>query len=101
VIRCPHCATEFVPAHVALTKTQHETLVYLAAYIDRNGFAPSFEEIADNFGLASLSSVFDRLTDLARKGVIRRTYNEIRAITILVRPDELQRCTPKNAEASA
>lgn len=89
MIRCPQCAHEFIPAHAPLTRIQHETLVYIAAYIDRNGFAPSFDEIADNFGLRSLSSVFDRLSGLQRKGFIHRAYNESRAITILIQPSEL------------
>ena len=94
MIRCPHCAKEFVPQHVSLTRRQHETLTYLAAYIDRNGFAPDFNEIAANFGLRSGASVFERLSELEKKGVIQRSYKEVRGIAILVRPDELQAARP-------
>ncbi|HEU4563934.1 MAG TPA: transcriptional repressor LexA [Gemmatimonadaceae bacterium] len=66
-----------------LTKRQREILDYLAGYSDINGFAPSFEEIARNFNYNSLATVHEHLSNLERKGYIRRAYNESRAIEIL------------------
>ena len=66
-----------------LTKRQREILNYLTAYTEQNGFAPSFEEIAANFKYNSLATVHEHLTNLERKGYIKRTYNESRAIEIL------------------
>lgn len=66
-----------------LTKRQREILTYLQGYAEENGFAPSFEEIAAQFNYNSLATVHEHLTNLERKGYIRRTYNESRAIEIL------------------
>ena len=66
-----------------LTKRQREILTYLSAYSEQNGFAPSFEEIAEQFNYNSLATVHEHLTNLERKGYIKRNYNESRAIEIL------------------
>ena len=68
---------------MTLTRKQREILDYLAAAIDRNGYAPSFEEIAGQFGYQSLATVHEHLSNLERKGYIRRGYNESRAIEVL------------------
>src|SRR6478736_5839014 len=66
-----------------LTKRQREILNYLTSYSEQNGFAPSFEEIAENFDYNSLATVHEHLTNLERKGYIKRSYNEGRALEIL------------------
>jgi len=68
---------------MSLTKRQREILTFLSVYTDENGYAPSFEEIAENFGFTSLATVHEHLSNLERKGYIRRGYNESRAIEIL------------------
>ncbi|HTT67435.1 MAG TPA: transcriptional repressor LexA [Gemmatimonadales bacterium] len=70
---------------VPLTKRQREILDYLTGYIGDHGFAPSFEEIASAMKYASLATVHEHLTNLERKGVIRRAYNESRSIEVLSR----------------
>jgi repressor LexA len=76
-----------------LTKRQREILSYLGSYTDEHGYAPSFEEIAEQFGYSSLATVHEHLSNLERKGYIRRSYNESRAIEIL--PSDL---TPRAVE---
>lgn len=66
-----------------LTKRQREILSYLSEYSESNGYAPSFEEIAEHFNYNSLATVHEHLTNLERKGYIKRSYNESRAIEIL------------------
>jgi repressor LexA len=68
-----------------LTKRQREILDFLTGYIDEKGYAPSFEEIADTMGYASLATVHEHLTNLERKGVIRRSYNESRGLEVVSR----------------
>lgn len=72
-----------------LTKRQREILTYLQTYSDENGYAPSFDEIARQFNYNSLATVHEHLTNLERKGYIKRSYNESRAINIL--PSEVFR----------
>ena len=66
-----------------LTKRQREILDFIAAQIEAKGYAPSFEEIARQFGFQSLATVHEHLTNLERKGCIRRAHNESRAIEIV------------------
>jgi repressor LexA len=68
---------------MSLTKRQREILTFLSLSSDEHGYAPSFEEIAENFGFTSLATVHEHLSNLERKGYIRRGYNESRAIEIL------------------
>ncbi|MDX2120518.1 MAG: transcriptional repressor LexA [Gemmatimonadota bacterium] len=66
-----------------LTKRQSEILRYLQEHIRDQGYAPSFEEIAEHFNFQSLATVHEHLTNLERKGYIHRTHNESRAIEVL------------------
>jgi repressor LexA len=66
-----------------LTKRQREILDYLSTYEASNGYAPRFEEIARQFNYNSLATVHEHLSNLERKGYIKRSYNESRAIEIL------------------
>ncbi|MBI2072757.1 MAG: repressor LexA, partial [Gemmatimonadetes bacterium] len=53
-----------------LTRRQKQILDYLESYIRSNGYAPSFEEIAEHFSFHSLATVHEHLTNLERKGYI-------------------------------
>lgn len=68
---------------MSLTRRQREILTFLAEYSDDHGYAPSFEEIADRFGYSSLATVHEHLSNLERKGYIKRSYNESRAIELI------------------
>ena len=69
-----------------LTKRQKEILDHIEGFIAERGYAPSFEEIAHYFGYSSLATVHEHLSNLERKGFIRKSYNESRSIE-LVKPD--------------
>src|SRR3989442_14627611 len=66
-----------------VTGPQREILDYIAKHLEEKGYAPSFEEIARQFGFQSLATVHEHLTNLERKGYIRRTHNESRAIEVV------------------
>ena len=66
-----------------LTKRQSEILDFVRGYITDQGYAPSFEEIAQRFEFQSLATVHEHLSNLERKGYIRRAHNESRAIEVL------------------
>jgi repressor LexA len=65
---------------MALTKRQREILDFIESFIQTSGYSPSFEEIADFFGYRSLATVHEHLSNLERKGYIRRNYNESRSV---------------------
>jgi len=66
-----------------LTKRQKELVDYLDAYIVKAGYAPTLEEIGQHFGLSSLATIHKHLTNLERKGMIRRKWNRSRALEVL------------------
>ncbi|MDZ7780137.1 MAG: transcriptional repressor LexA [Gemmatimonadota bacterium] len=69
-----------------LTKRQKEILDYMTTFIDERGYAPSFEEIAESFGYGSLATVHEHLSNLERKGYIRKSYNESRSVELVSQP---------------
>ncbi len=71
-----------------LTRRQKQVLDYLQSYIQTQGYAPSFEEIAEHFTFRSLATVHEHLTNLERKGYIRRGHNESRSIVVVPAPGQ-------------
>lgn len=66
-----------------LTEKQRTIYNFIKAYIESHDIAPSYEEIKSSFGFRSLSTVFEHVRTLERKGVITRgRSNEKRAIRI-------------------
>ena len=68
---------------MALTKRQREVYDFISAFVTKNGYSPSFEEIGDGMGLSSLATVHKHLTNLETKGMLKRDYNRSRSIDIL------------------
>jgi repressor LexA len=71
---------------MALTKRQKEVLNYLVSFLNKNGYSPSFEEIARALKLTSLATVHKHLSTLEKKGFIRRGYNQSRSIEVTQLP---------------
>src|SRR5437867_5368030 len=69
-----------------LTKRQKELLDFLRAYIAEHGYAPTLDEIGRHFALGSLATVHKHLTNLERKGRIRRLANHSRALELTEAP---------------
>ncbi len=70
-------------AGATLTKRQKELLDFLDNYIQRHGFAPTLDETGKHFGLTSLATVHKHLTNLERKGLIRRRSGLSRALEVI------------------
>ena len=66
-----------------LTKRQTMILDYIVRQIDAKGYPPSVREIGEAVGLQSTSTVHSHLTQLERKGYIRRDPTKPRAINVL------------------
>lgn len=66
-----------------LTKRQKEIFDFIEESIREQGYAPTLEEIGRQFGLSSLATVHKHLTNLERKGVIRRKWNRSRALDVV------------------
>lgn len=68
---------------MAVTRRQKEVLDFIAGFIQRKGYSPSFEEMAHGLGLKSLATVHKHITNLHNKGLLHRDYNRSRSIDIL------------------
>jgi len=71
-----------------LYKRQKQILDYINQNIDKYGYAPTLTEIAQKFGLSSLSTVHEHLSVLEKKGLIRRYKGAVRGIEVLDRVKE-------------
>ena len=70
-------------APMAITRRQKEILDFLERFVGRNGYSPSFEEIARGMGLKSLATVHKHITNLEKKGMLDRVHNRSRSIDVL------------------
>jgi repressor LexA len=75
---------------MTLTKRQKEVLDYLVGFLNKNGYSPSFEEIAGSLKLTSLATVHKHLSTLEKKGFIRRGYNQSRSIEVMQLPKPIR-----------
>jgi repressor LexA len=78
-------------ASMALTKRQKEFLDFLAGFLDKKGYSPSYEEIAEGLSLASLATVHKHIMALEGKHYIKRGFNQSRSLEIAARYYEEQR----------
>ncbi|HEX7828662.1 MAG TPA: FeoC-like transcriptional regulator [Thermoanaerobaculia bacterium] len=85
--RCPKCGQVIRDNPHPLTERQHEVLAFLREYIAANGYAPSYGEIAAHFQFKTQATVHEHLTNLERKGHLRRRYNESRSIELVEATD--------------
>jgi repressor LexA len=68
---------------MAITRRQKEVLDFLSGFTSRNGYSPSYEEIASGLGLSSLATVHKHVTNLQNKGMLQRAHNRSRSIDVL------------------
>ena len=71
-----------------LTRRQKEILDFVSRHIEKKGYAPTIEEISEQFGLSSLATVHKHLTNLQQKGLIKRLSNRSRAMELV--PSEMK-----------
>src|SRR6202022_3775416 len=68
---------------MAVTRRQKEILDFLETFVTRNGYSPSFEEIARGMGLKSLATVHKHTPNLEKKGKLCRAPNPSRPLAAL------------------
>ncbi|RRA49729.1 transcriptional repressor LexA [Acidipila sp. EB88] len=78
---------------MAVTRRQKEVLDFIAGFVERQGYSPSFEEIARGLNLKSLATVHKHITNLQTKGILQRGHNRSRSIDVLPQP-RAQRAAP-------
>lgn len=68
---------------ISLTPLQSEAKRYLVKHIEKYGFAPTVQDVADHLGIKAKSGGHRLLTMLEKRGHIRRIPYCPRAIEIL------------------
>ena len=68
---------------MALTKKQRQILDFVESFVESNGYSPSYEEIAEEFGYSSLATVHEHLSNLQQKGFLRKDYNKSRSLEVV------------------
>lgn len=68
---------------MAITRRQRQVYDFIAEFVQRNQYSPSFEEIGEGLGLSSLATVHKHITNLEKKGLLSRDYNRSRSIDLL------------------
>jgi repressor LexA len=68
---------------MAITRRQKEVMDFLSAFTQKNGYSPSYEEIAGGLGVNSLATVHKHVTNLQNKGLLQRAHNRSRSIDVL------------------
>ncbi len=67
---------------MALTKRQKEFLDFLSGFLEKRGYSPSYEEIADGLSLASLATVHKHIMALEAKNYVKRGFNQSRSLQL-------------------
>ena len=70
---------------VTLYRRQRQIVDFIAQYIQKNGYSPTLQDIADSIGVSSLATVHEHLQALVKKGVIRKYEGAVRGIEVLDR----------------
>jgi repressor LexA len=68
---------------MAITKRQRQVYDFISGFVQENGYSPSFEEICQGMGLSSLATVHKHISNLEKKGLLKRDYNRSRSIDVL------------------
>jgi repressor LexA len=67
---------------MALTKRQKQVLDFIADFVERNGYSPSYEELAAGLDLASLATVHKHIQALQSKQYLNRSFNHSRSLEV-------------------
>jgi repressor LexA len=68
---------------MALTRRQKQVYDFISGFVDKHGYSPSFDEIAQGLGLSSLATVHKHVSNLEEKQLLKRDYNRSRSIDLL------------------
>lgn len=68
-----------------LYKRQRQIVDFLAQYVQKNGYSPTLQEIADALGVSSLATVHEHLQALQRKKIIKKQEGAARGIELIDR----------------
>lgn len=65
----------------SLTPKQLRVLTYIRDYQNARGYAPTMQELADEFGVSKVT-VFEHISALQRKGLLKRSRHKARSLRL-------------------
>ncbi len=65
-----------------LTPRQKEVLDFISGFTGKNGYCPSYEEIASGLDLTSIGTVHKHIEALQAKNYLRRSFNQSRSLEL-------------------
>lgn len=68
---------------VTLYKRQKQILDFVSQFIQKNGYSPTLQQIAEAIGVSSLATVHEHLNAMSKKGVIKKFEGAVRGIEIV------------------
>lgn len=86
---------------MTVTRRQKEVLDFISGFVQRNGYPPSFEEIARGLSLKSLATVHKHITNLENKGLVQRAHNRSRSIEVIPAQSKTEVAVPLMGNISA
>lgn len=72
-----------------LTKKQHQLLLFIRDRMNRDGVAPSFDEMKEALDLQSKSGIHRLIMALEERGFLRRLPHRARALEVIKLPDNM------------
>lgn len=85
---------------MALTRRQKQVLDFIAQFVQENGYSPSYQEIANGLGLASLATVHKHILALEKKHYLKRGINQSRSLDLSVKYHQEERRRQQGGSAS-
>lgn len=68
---------------VTLYKRQRQIVDFISQFIQKNGYSPTLQEIADAIGVSSLATVHEHLQALVKKKVVKKYEGAVRGLEII------------------
>ena len=68
---------------VTLYKRQRQIVDFISQFIQKNGYSPTLQEIANAIGVSSLATVHEHLQALVKKKVIKKYEGAVRGLEII------------------
>src|SRR5882757_2787862 len=84
-----------------LTKKQHQLLLFIRDRMNRDGVAPSFDEMKDALDLQSKSGIHRLIMALEERGFLRRLPHRARALEVIKLPDNMPERAPQIPDRAA
>jgi repressor LexA len=68
---------------VTLYRRQRQIVEFISQYIQKNGYSPTLQEIADAIHVSSLATVHEHIQSLIKKGVIKKYEGSVRGMELV------------------